>query len=116
MLDKCKYIVIDEAHDISEQMIFTLMIIKEFLLKYQNTKNGGASPQLLRSSQTHDSDTVTRYGGSTLCPVFIIMSATVDIVQFLEYYNVKPTYLDVGNVKRDTAADKFKIDIRYYDE
>lgn len=90
MITFIKYIGVDEVHDISEQMIFTLMVIKEYI----NT-----------------------FGREKGCPVFIFMSATVNIKQMFDYFGIKPTYMDAGDLQRplDSPA-KYKIDVHYFAE
>lgn len=51
-LSKVKYLCIDEAHDISEQMIFTLLVIKE----YKKIFNSPDSVKVIFMSATLDID------------------------------------------------------------
>ena len=80
-----KYILIDEAHEIDEQMIFTLAVIIRYLKLFSK---------------------------DTKCPLFIIMSATFDLPHFIKYFNLKPDYRDVGQVIQtpESLAMKYKIE------
>ena len=56
MLENIEYVCIDEAHDISEQMLFTLLVIREYRKSFPFVEGGTK---------------------------FIFMSATIDINLFV---------------------------------
>lgn len=71
MLSDIEYVAIDEAHDISEQMIFTLLVIREY------RKSFPYSPGLTK---------------------FIFMSATIDINLFARYYQMNLNDTNIGYI------------------
>lgn len=73
IIEKYSCIFIDEAHERQSMLDVVLYMVKQFLLRNARNKN---------------------------CPFIVIMSATLDIPKFTEYFNTK----DVIEVKGETYA------------
>lgn len=61
----CKFIMLDEVHELSEEMIEVIYFVKYFLNKY---------------------------GKDLRCPIFIMVSATYNIEKFIRYFGVKVSW------------------------
>lgn len=72
LLNKYQVIVIDEAHILEIQTIEVIKMIKTIL---------------------------QRYGKDSTCPLFVFASATLDVPQLFNYFNLKPTNRSIGVVE-----------------